>query len=152
MFTIFLFNYKIMDMKVKFTTLSTILLLFILMACGGGHRNIYPPSSILKNYRLTGYASWYGPKFNGRRTASGEIFDMNKLTAAHNTLPFGTIVRVTNLRNGKSVVVKINDRGPFKKNRVIDLSYKAAKKIGMIRDGTAPVKITILKLGRGRRK
>ncbi len=126
--------------------------LFILISCGGGNRNIYPPKNTLQEYRLTGYASWYGPKFNGRRTASGEIFDMNKMTAAHNTLPFGTIVRVTNIRNGKSVVVKINDRGPFKKNRVIDLSYKAAKKLGMIKMGTAPVKITILKLGDGKRK
>lgn len=138
--------------KIIIKILILFLFLLTIISCGGGNRNIYPPESVIQKYRLTGYASWYGPKFQGRRTANGEIYDMNKMTAAHNTLPFGTIVRVTNIRNGKSVVVRINDRGPFKKNRVIDLSYKAAKKLGMIRMGTAPVKITILKLGNGKRR
>ncbi len=91
-----------------------------------------------------GIASWYGPGFHGSRTASGEIYNMYKFTAAHKTLPLGTYVRVINLENGKSVVVKINDRGPFVPGRIIDLSYAAAKKIGMLRKGTAKVKIIAL--------
>ena len=90
-----------------------------------------------------GTASWYGEKFNGRRTASGEIFDMNKLTAAHKKLEFGTLVKVENLENGKEVVVKINDRGPFSKNRVIDLSKKAAAEIEMLNSGLEKVSISI---------
>ena len=93
---------------------------------------------------LEGIASWYGPGFHGRRTASGEIYNMYAYTAAHKTLPLGTYVRVINLENGKSVVVRINDRGPFKKGRIIDLSYAAAKKIGMIEKGTARVRLEIL--------
>lgn len=92
----------------------------------------------------TGVASWYGEEFHGRITSSREIYDMNDLTAAHNTLPFGTMVMVTNLDNGRSVVVRINDRGPFVKNRVIDLSYAAARAIDMIGTGTAPVRIEVL--------
>ncbi len=79
-----------------------------------------------------GLAVWYGPGFHGRKTASGEIFDMHALTAAHPTLPFGTRVRVTNLRNGRSVVVRINDRGPFGRRYIIDLSYAAARAIGAL--------------------
>ena len=93
----------------------------------------------------TGYASWYGGKFQGRQTASGEIFDTNQLTAAHKTLPFGTIVKVTNLDTGKSVRVRINDRGPFVEGRIIDLSRKAATEIGMMATGIAPVEVEILK-------
>jgi len=92
----------------------------------------------------TGIASWYGGEFHGRLTSSKEIYDMNDLTAAHNTLPLGTQVAVTNLNNGQSVVVRINDRGPFAKNRVIDLSYAAARAIGLIGPGTAPVRIEVL--------
>jgi rare lipoprotein A len=92
----------------------------------------------------TGVASWYGEDFHGKKTSSREVYDMNDLTAAHNTLPFGSTVMVTNLNNGKSVVVRINDRGPFVKNRVIDLSYAAAKAIDMIGSGTAPVRIEVL--------
>ncbi len=91
-----------------------------------------------------GIASWYGPKFHGRRTASGEVFDMHRLTAAHPWLPFGTIVKVTNLENGLSVVVRINDRGPFVKGRIIDLSYAAAKKIRMLRRN-ARVRVEVLR-------
>ena len=87
----------------------------------------------------TGYASYYGTKYHGRKTSSGEIFDMNKFTAAHKTLPFGTKLKVTNLENGKSVVVKINDRGPFKPGRSLDLTYAAAKKIDMIGSGVVEV-------------
>lgn len=89
-----------------------------------------------------GEASFYGPGFHGRRTASGERFDQQKLTAAHPKLPFGTEVMVTNLENGRSVRVEINDRGPFTRNRAIDLSHAAAKKIGITgKIGTAPVRI-----------
>lgn len=91
-----------------------------------------------------GVASWYGPKFAGRQTANGEIFDPSQLTAAHKTLPFGTQVRVTNLNNGRSVTVRINDRGPFKPGRVIDLSRAAAERVGMIGSGTAPVSLELV--------
>lgn len=91
-----------------------------------------------------GFASWYGPGFAGRRTASGEVFDPTQLTAAHRTLPFGTQLRVTNLANGRSVVVRINDRGPFKPGRIIDLSRAAAEQLGMIGSGTAQVRLELL--------
>ena len=91
-----------------------------------------------------GRASWYGPGFAGRRTANGEIFDPSQLTAAHKTLPFGTQVRVTNLNNGRSTLVRINDRGPFKPGRIIDLSRAAAEQIGMIGSGTAPVQLELI--------
>ena len=95
-----------------------------------------------------GYASYYGPNFQGKMTANGEIFNMYKLTAAHRYYPFGTIVKVTNLSNKKSVVVRINDRGPFKGGRIIDLSYAAAKKIGMVKTGVTKVRIRVLKWGK----
>jgi rare lipoprotein A len=88
-----------------------------------------------------GVASWYGSDFHGRPTSSGEIYDMYQLTCAHNTLPLGTVVMVTNLENGKSVELKVNDRGPFVKDRIIDLSYAAARMIGMWEKGTAQVKV-----------
>ena len=91
-----------------------------------------------------GIASWYGEEFHGRPTSSGEIFDMYKLTAAHKELPLGTRVLVTNLKNRKRVVVKINDRGPFVQGRIIDLSYGAAKKIGMLADGVVKVRIEVV--------
>ena len=92
-------------------------------------------------------ASWYGPGFNGNLTANGERYNMNGISAAHKTLPFGTVVRVTNLNNGRSVNVRINDRGPFVKNRIIDLSKGAAKKIDMITAGVVPVRLEIIKYG-----
>jgi rare lipoprotein A len=91
-----------------------------------------------------GLASWYGGKFHGRRTASGEIFDTRQLTAAHRSLPFGTRVLVTNLENGKSVTVRINDRGPFVEGRVIDLSLAAATAIGLAGRGVVPVRVEVL--------
>ncbi len=94
-----------------------------------------------------GRASWYGPRFHGAATASGETFDMHGLTAAHRTLPLGSYVQVKNLENGRTVVVKINDRGPFAKGRSIDLSYRAAQELEMVRDGEAPVQITVLATG-----
>ncbi|GAB4528875.1 MAG: hypothetical protein Tsb0014_10510 [Pleurocapsa sp.] len=93
---------------------------------------------------LVGKASWYGPKFHGRPTASGEIFNQNGFTAAHPYLRFGTQVRVTNLNNGRSVIVRINDRGPYAHNRIIDLSKAAASTIGLVNSGVAPVKIEVL--------
>ena len=95
--------------------------------------------------KMIGLASFYGAKFNGRRTASGEKFSNGTLTAAHKTLPFGSKVLVTNVRNGKSVVVRINDRGPYVRGRIIDLSKAAAKKIGLGSSGTARVKLEVLK-------
>jgi rare lipoprotein A len=92
-----------------------------------------------------GVASWYGPGFHGRPTSSREIFDMKDLTAAHRTLPFGTYVMVTNLASDRSVVVRINDRGPFKRGRIIDLSYAAACVLGLIGPGTARVRVEVLK-------
>ncbi len=93
-----------------------------------------------------GLASWYGQEFAGRTTANGEIFDPNVLTAAHRTLPFGTLVRVTNPRTGRSVVVRINDRGPFIESRIIDLSYAAAKEIDMVEIGVTPVTIEVIRM------
>lgn len=90
-------------------------------------------------FQEQGHASWYGPGFYGRKTASGERFTKTKLTAAHKTLPFGTRIQVTNLQNGKEVEVVINDRGPYIRGRVIDLSYAAAEKIGLLKSGAAPV-------------
>lgn len=91
-----------------------------------------------------GRASWYGPGFHGRRTANGEIFNQNALTAAHPSLKFGTRVKVTNLNNNRSVVVRINDRGPYAGGRVIDLSAAAARSLKMIKSGVAPVRVNIL--------
>ncbi len=118
----------------------------------GSTRNGNPPSYVVfgrryhvldsaAGYSERGMASWYGPDFHGRRTSSGETYDMHAMTAAHKTLPIPTWVRVTSLDNGKSVVVRINDRGPFVKGRIIDLSYAAAKKLDMVGPGTAEVKI-----------
>ncbi|MBF0596685.1 septal ring lytic transglycosylase RlpA family protein [Faecalibacter rhinopitheci] len=92
----------------------------------------------------SGVVSWYGDKFHGRKTASGEAYDKNELTAAHKTLPFGTKVKVTNIRNGKSVVVEINDRGPFVKSRVLDLSQAAFSEIGHTNSGVMQVKYEVL--------
>ncbi len=94
-----------------------------------------------------GVASYYASEFNGRPTSNGEIYDMNQMTAAHRTLPFNTKVRVTNVATGKSVNVRINDRGPFKADRIIDLSLAAAKELGLIGTGTARVRVEVVELG-----
>ena len=99
-----------------------------------------PPAFTLEE----GLASWYGGKFQGRLTSSGEVFDTNLLTAAHKTLPFGTLVKVTNLANGLSTVVRINDRGPFVEGRIVDLSRAAAEQIDMVGAGTARVSVEVL--------
>ena len=94
-----------------------------------------------KGYVEQGIASWYGTKFHGRRTSSGETYDMYAMTAAHKTLPLPTYARVTNLENGRSVMVKVNDRGPFHQNRIIDLSYSAATRLGIVKTGTGRVEV-----------
>ncbi len=104
----------------------------------------YRVSASAEGYKAEGNASWYGAKFHGRRTSSGEPFDMYQLTAAHRSLPIPVFARVTNLHNGRSTVVKINDRGPFHDDRIIDLSYAAAVKLGFAHNGTAPVRVETL--------
>jgi rare lipoprotein A len=99
-----------------------------------------------------GIASWYGPRFKHRRTASGEIFEPRKATAAHRHLPLGTRVRVTNLANGRSLTVRVNDRGPYVPGRIIDLSKGAARKLGMVHAGLAPVKIQVVGNDKDKRK
>jgi len=98
-----------------------------------------------------GLASWYGPDFHGRRTSSGEIYDMYQLTAAHRELPLGTLIMVVNLDNGRSVELRVNDRGPFVADRIVDVSYGAARLLGMIGPGVIPVRVTITHLGIGER-
>jgi rare lipoprotein A len=100
---------------------------------------------VANSYYEVGIASWYGPGFHGKRTASGEIYDMYGISAAHKTLPFGTIVKVVDLETGKSVVVRINDRGPFIEGRIIDLSYGAALELGMVQKGLARVGLKIVR-------
>ena len=99
-----------------------------------------------------GQGVWYGGKFHGRKTASGERFDKNAMTAAHKRLPFHTVVRVTNLRNGRSVQVRINDRGPYRKGRIIDVSEAAAKKLGFFARGVTQVKLEVVKLPRSKKR
>ena len=101
----------------------------------------YYPMASADGFSETGEASWYGPGFHGKKTASGERYNQNAFTAAHKTLPFGTLLKVTNLNNGLSTTVVVNDRGPFKKGRIIDLSNAAAKRINMIGTGTTRVRI-----------
>lgn len=103
-----------------------------------------PTTAVPGEFTERGVASWYGAPFNGRRTSDGEVYDMYQLTAAHRTLPFNAVVRVTNLNNGKQVNVRINDRGPFVANRIIDLSYSAAEAIGMVGPGTAEVRLDVM--------
>ncbi len=98
-------------------------------------------------YRERGIASWYGRKFHGRRTSNGEVYDMYSMTAAHKTLPLPCYVRVTNLKNRRSIIVRVNDRGPFIDNRIIDLSFTGAEKLDMVRDGTALVEVVAVQPG-----
>lgn len=105
----------------------------------------YKVQSTSKGYKETGMASWYGKDFHGKRTSSGTPYNMYSYSAAHRTLPLPTYVRVTNLTNGKSVVVRVDDRGPFAKGRIIDLSYQAAKDLDIIAKGTAKVRVEALK-------
>ena len=114
----------------------------------------YHPTVVNVGEEFSGRASWYGPNFHGKLTSNGETYDMHDFTAAHKTLPMNTVLRVTNLSNNRTVVVRINDRGPFVNSRIIDLSKSAATKIDMVGSGTAPVKLEVLgfdsrKLGYG---
>ncbi len=134
---------------------------FLLAACSSGpdtltgaKRQVGQPYSVNgatyvpreePGYEAVGIASWYGRRYHGRRTASGENFDMNSATAAHPTLPFGTMVQVTNLENGRSVVLRINDRGPFVRRRIIDVSRRAAQVLGFVQKGTARVRVQLLR-------
>lgn len=103
-----------------------------------------PPGEKGPRRIFRGIASWYGPRFQGRLTASGETYNMYRHTAAHRTFPFGTMIRVTNLRNGRHTVVRINDRGPYVKGREVDLSYRAAQDLQMVKTGIVPVRLEIL--------
>jgi rare lipoprotein A len=114
------------------------LALFTLAGCAATSPREVPGGSSV------GLASWYGAWHHGRRAASGEVFDMHRLTAAHRSLPFGTRVRVTNLENGRSVVVRVTDRGPYVADRAIDLSREAARALGMLRPGLARVRLELL--------
>ena len=102
---------------------------------------LYEPLRDHNGYVEEGTASWYGPDFHGKSTSCGEIYDMNAMTSAHKILPMGTKLRVTNLRNQRSIVVRVNDRGPFVKSRILDLSFAAAKQLDAVASGTAPVRI-----------
>ena len=126
--------------RIKVFHLLCILLCVSITGCASHPRYRAKPIS----YQI-GYTSYYAHKFHGRPTASGEIFDMNGISAAHRELPLGTIIRVTHLGNGKSIIVKVNDRGPFIKGRILDLSLGAAKKLDMVNEGVAKVKIEIVK-------
>ena len=128
--------------------IGIVMVLFVSLGCGSKKSSRgYDSSEELKNvdgYTQTGLASWYGDKEHGNLAASGERFSKYDYTAAHKSLPFGTVVRVTNLENGMDVVVKINDRGPFIRGRIIDLSYSSAKSIDLIRTGVAKVKVEVI--------
>jgi rare lipoprotein A len=104
----------------------------------------YQPAPDSKGFHEHGVASWYGDDFHGEKTSSGEIYDMYDMTAAHKTLPLGTRVKVLNLNNNREIEVRVNDRGPFVEGRIIDLSYEAAKRIGLVGNGTAPVEIAAI--------
>ncbi|MAE69488.1 MAG: hypothetical protein CME06_03345 [Gemmatimonadetes bacterium] len=132
-------------------------LIAILVGCGSSVRygspdrtrfegdRIFEPGEEIIGWREQGQASYYGKKFHGRRTANGEVYDMYGISAAHRTLPFGARVRVTHLANGRTIEVRINDRGPFIEGRIIDLSYGAAQTLGMVREGVVPVEIEVVR-------
>jgi rare lipoprotein A len=143
-----------------------VLIIFISVSCFGCARNLavtqkdtkrsytvmgktyYPMSKVEPGYTENGIASWYGPGFHGKTTASMEVYNMHELTAAHNVLPLNTLVRVTNLNNKKEALVRINDRGPFVGDRVLDLSLGAAEQLGMVKNGVAPVRIAVITPGK----
>jgi len=112
----------------------------------------YQPLASARGFTQTGLASWYGEPYHGRKTANGETYNMYAMTAAHKTLPLGVVVEVVHLENGRRATVRINDRGPFVRGRIIDLSYEAAKRIGMVRSGVARVRIAVVDAGRTTRK
>jgi rare lipoprotein A len=120
-----------------------LILLVLSLTCGCAHHRRESITPRIKPVEV-GWASWYGKDFHGRRTASGAVYDMYQLTAAHQTLPLGTSAMVTHLDNGRSVMVTINDRGPFVKGRIIDLSYAAAQALGMVEEGVAKVRLEVV--------
>jgi len=141
----------------KLKTAAVLALCCVLLSAGCAHRGAKQPSvrpsapaptpvvaPVEEGWTEKGIASWYGEPYHGRRTASGEVYDMHAMTAAHKTLPFGSMVAVHRRDTGADVKVRINDRGPFIEGRIIDLSYAAAKKIALDRDGVAPVKIKVV--------
>ncbi|WP_112713255.1 septal ring lytic transglycosylase RlpA family protein [Moritella yayanosii] len=131
----------------KLSLIFTIVVLSMLTACSSTSTSTTgSPKTIAyaRSHDLVGQASWYGKRFHGKLTASGETYNMRAYTAAHKTLPFGTVVKVINTTNNKSVEVKINDRGPFVRGRVIDLSQKAFEQMGSTNQGVVPVRIEIL--------
>ena len=123
---------------------SLLLALFLAAGCSIPPSRVRVPEQPPAPLSQTGIASWYGPGFHGKATASGDVYNQNDLTAAHQTLPLGTRVMVTNLENGRSTEVTINDRGPFAKGRIIDLSYSAAQLIDMVGPGTALVRVDVI--------
>ncbi|HKI01610.1 MAG TPA: septal ring lytic transglycosylase RlpA family protein [Thermoanaerobaculia bacterium] len=134
---------------VAFVPSSSFLLLALLLFCQllavGCSNNRKPAGPTSLGVPIErGIASWYGPRFHGRKTASGERYNMNDLTAAHPSLPFGTKLGVRNTRTGREVLVRVNDRGPFARNRVIDLSYAAAREVGVVAAGTASVELYLV--------
>lgn len=133
-----------MECRRASTALLSLLLILPLAGCAS-ERYARPSPGI--NQR--GIASWYGPKFHGRLTANGEVYDMHQLTAAHRELPFGTVIEVENLDNGRKVEVRINDRGPFVRGRILDLSYEAARRLGMAQVGLARIDLRIVSVGDG---
>lgn len=118
----------------------------LLLAGCATARPAVPIGRGLLGWEQTGEASWYGEPYHGRRTSSGERYDMHRLTAAHPSLPFGTRVRITNLDNGRSVEVRINDRGPWKRGRIVDLSYAAARRLDAVGPGVIPVRLRVVGL------
>ncbi len=122
----------------------TWILLLLLLSPAGCAGTGPPPASALEREVQVGFASYYGSRFHGSKTASGERYDEKALTAAHRTLPFGTRVQVTNLSNGRKVVVTITDRGPFARGRIIDVSRRAARKLDFLRDGTTKVRLDVV--------
>ncbi|MCH7573706.1 MAG: septal ring lytic transglycosylase RlpA family protein [Candidatus Marinimicrobia bacterium] len=112
-------------------------------------RALSSTSRVRKGMVLSGISSFYGPDFHGKTTANGEVYDMYGLSAAHKTLPFNTIVRVTNLNNNRKLIVRINDRGPYVRGRMLDLSYGAALKLGFVNEGTTKVRVEVLEVGDG---
>jgi rare lipoprotein A len=126
---------------------AVVAITIVLAACSSA-----PPPQPQPSDTLRGVASWYGQEYAGRTTANGEIFDPWQMTAAHRTLPFGTVLDVTNTKNGQTVRVRVNDRGPYINDRLIDISYAAAAKIGLVEPGVGDVQLTVIKLGKGERE
>jgi rare lipoprotein A len=138
-----------------------VILIIVMLLCGCGAKTAtikqdsqksytvfgkiyYPMKEVSPGFSQKGIASWYGPGFHGKKTSSGETYDMHAMTAAHSVFPLNTLVKVTNLNNDKEIIVRVNDRGPFVNDRVIDLSLAAARDIGMVQCGTAPVRVSVI--------